>query len=294
MKIKKFAFAVFSSIIVLCALTGAVCAESADTGRRLFDEAGYFKDTKVEYNGTIYDGAEFLNDLLLEAEKEAGFYVAVLISDDIGENKSDRAVVDYADVYYEEQFGKNTDGILLFINMDNKYDWISTSGYCIQVFSDERIDWVFNVMGNSLDEEQFERTVELFAREVCYYASQGVPDGWYSQDRDNWSDPDDVRRQNETIGIITFLLIADVIIAFIVVKGVKAGYKISPARDAADYLNRSSVKYHQKSDTFIRTYVTSHRIESSSGGGRSGGRSGGSSTHRSSGGGSHGGGGRRR
>jgi uncharacterized protein len=284
---KNILTAVFVAVVALTALippAAETFAASVGTDKRLFDEAGLYEESSG-YGGE--ETAAALNRDLFEAGEKAGFYIAVLISADIGRNKSDRAVTDYADVYYEKQFGKNTDGILLFINMDTKYDWISTSGKCIDVFTDRRIDSIFDAMERSLKAGDFTAAIKIFRDKSASYAELGVPDGQYREQTD-----DERQKQTLVMNIVFFCLIADFIIAFIFVIGVKASYKISPVKDAGNYLDRSSVKYYQKSDTFIRVYVTKQRIDSSGGGG--GGTGGRSSVHTSSGGGTHGGGGRHR
>ena len=57
-------------------------------------------------------------------------------------------------------------------------------------------------------------------------------------------------------------LIINVIIVLCFVFGVKQSYKISKAKCAHDYLEQNSISYRQKSDTYIRTYVTKVRIQS--------------------------------
>ena len=64
------------------------------------------------------------------------------------------------------------------------------------------------------------------------------------------------------------MIIAMVIVSIIVICGFIFGviraYKIRPAKCAHDYLDRNSVHYRQKSDTYIRTYVNKVRIQTNS------------------------------
>ena len=98
---------------------------------------------------------------LVKAVEETGFSICVVITDNIGSDKSDRQVVDYADVYYEDYCGMNTDGILLLINNDTKYDWISTSGNCIDMFYDA-IDPIFDNIYDYIVDGNLEKAIYRF------------------------------------------------------------------------------------------------------------------------------------
>jgi len=65
--------------------------------------------------------------------------------------------------------------------------------------------------------------------------------------------------------VLEFLVIAfivTIVIIFAFIAGVKKTYKISKASCAQDYLDKQTIRYRQKSDTFIRSYVTKVRIQS--------------------------------
>ncbi|MCL2036389.1 MAG: hypothetical protein FWG83_03265 [Oscillospiraceae bacterium] len=66
-----------------------------------------------------------------------------------------------------------------------------------------------------------------------------------------------------TMIIIMVLATIGIILGFVF--GVKRSYKIRPVKFAHDYLDRDSIKYRQKSDTYIRTYVTKVKIQTNSG-----------------------------
>ena len=61
-----------------------------------------------------------------------------------------------------------------------------------------------------------------------------------------------------TMIIIMLIVTAVVIVGFIL--GVRASYKIRPVKSANNYLKRDTVKFRQKSDTYIRTRVTKVKI----------------------------------
>lgn len=228
---------------------------------------------------------------IVEAVEETGLSVCVVITDDIGPDKSDHEVVDYADVYYEKYCGRNTDGILLLINNDTKYDWISTSGKCIDMFYDA-IDPIFDDMYDYIVDGNFETAIYYFAKNVVYYSNQDYKHySNYGDDYDGYSDS--WGDYGEAISInLELLFIAGVFITIALVifsNVIKTGYSLNKNKSASPYQLKNSLTFSQKSDTYIRTYTTRTRVSSSSSGHSGGGRS-----HRSSGGGRHGGGGRRR
>lgn len=245
----------------------------------LFDEAGLFTDKE----------AAILDQLLRDTSADTGMNVAVLTTNDVGWDKSDSGVVDYADVFYEEHYGMDTDGILLLINNDTNYDVISTSGHAIRIFTDERVEAVFDYFWDYVLDGRYSKVVEGFCEAVAYYAGLGVPQGQYNYDRETGS----VDYYEETDRLTTYLtigLVSSAVFSGVVIFSVSGRYKLKPTRHAANYLDTKSVRLTQSTDTFIRRYVHKQKIVSDTnhGGG------GGSSTHRSSGGGTHGGGGRHR
>lgn len=247
----------------------------------LYDEAALFTNEQTQD----------LNKKLFETGEEVGFNVAFLTSNDVGNDKSDRGVANYADVYYDNRFGVNTDGILFLINEDTKYDYITTSGICIGYFTDARIDSMHDAIFPYIKIGDYAGAVNEFCRQVKNYAGAGKPSDYYEI-------PNTYHEYSEgkaSVEVNTFAVgigagaVLGIIVFITVCLVTRSRYRIKPARNAVDYLKHDSIRYRQRSDTFIRMYITKRKIEtqSSSGGG-------GSSTHTSSSGGSHGGGGHHR
>lgn len=290
-KIKKQIFTVFAVIISFAILsTFTLSAETEPDGKRLFDDKSVF--------GT--EECESLNALLLETEEETGFTVSLVVTDNVGGEKSDAGVVEYADLYYEKYFGIDTDGIFFIINDDTLYDYISTSGICIRYFTDERIDRVHQAVKPYLKDENYAGAVEKYAEQVLYYYKQGIPSNQHNNYEDgsvdyynkSYSEKKSEYTLEEQIlmGAAGGFVISLTIIIIMIVT-IKKRYEIKRAKNAVDYLDRSSIRYTQRSDTFVRKYINRRRIDTDS---HNGGGGGGSSVHTSSGGGSHGGGGSHR
>ncbi len=239
-------------------------------------------------NSLTFDEEDTVLTDIAEAVSNIGFNIGIVITDDIGSDKSDYGVMDFADVYYEEYCGQDTPGILLLINNDNKYDWISTSGKCIDMFYDKEDD-ILDALYSYLVDGNYNYACQRFVQEVKYYSGKDYESGGeYHFHFDS----------SETEGLFTFFIAAS-FVAFISItiflSVINANYKMKKNVTAANYKLLNSLSFSEKTDTFIRTYTTKRTVSSSSSSGsrRSGSRSSGRS-HRSSRGGRHGGGGRRR
>lgn len=252
---------------------------------------------------TIEEESELINEII-NAVQYKNFSIAVVITDDIGSDKSDYGVMDFADVYYEDYCGMDTDGILLLLNNDTKYDWISTSGICIDIF-EHYIDHIFDDIWDFVYNGEYANAVSGFCTSVVYYSDSPVyeyddddyyNDNYYNDDYYYNDDFDSYDIGGIIEGVFALLIFAGFFIAvgmIIFVAIINSSYKLKKNQGVADYLLKDSMVLTQQTDTYLRTYTTRTRVSSSGSGGSSH-RSGGSRSHRSSGGGRHGGGGRRR
>lgn len=249
--------------------------------------SGCYRESISDDTAALYDLDGSLSEaeekelfpIITELVREMGFSVCVVISDNVGESKTNAQVIDYADLLLESFCGIDGDGILLLINNDTKYDRISTSGRCIGLFSDRDIERIFDSFYDDLKDGNYYNAVYSFSKAVKRYS-----------DRDSAS-----ASFGELLGLVAFSapwwLFFPVIFTIVFVYNVKRRYDLRPQKGAGNYLVTDSIRYtEEKKDTFLRSYV---RVESSSSGSHSssGHRS---STHRSSSGGRHGGGGRHR
>lgn len=274
---KIFAFLICTAAALFTAsasLFSSVFAENYGN-TLVVDECGYFSEKDKQ-------------EILLHAQtfaNKSGFNVVILISDNVGRNKSDRAVVDYADVYYETLCGIDTDGILLLINLDTKYDYISTSGVCINYYSDQRIDSMFDWFFNDLKAERYKDAAIHFIDSADYYYRQGKANHQFElagRETDF----------SEIFVLFVFLAFFVVIVGCVIyVFNSKAHAIQKPMNNW--YTVKGSLLFTQATDTYLGTHTTRVYSPRSSGGGSHGG-GGHSSTHHSSGGGRHGGGGRHR
>lgn len=223
----------------------------------------------------------YLFSLICDTVDRVNFSVCVVFSSDIGSPKTDAQVTDYADLYCEALCGKEADAILLLINNDTKLDWISTSGRCIDIFTDARIERVFDDFYDQLKKGNFYEASARFCSSVSYYGS--------GYDDPSFSGTISFHFDGSTFLVILVFLGIVAVVILIFVDTVQKSYSVQAQKGAGQYVLKNSLNLEKNSDTFLRTYTTSYTVSS----GRSG-SSGRSSTHRSSSGGRHGGGGRRR
>ena len=227
-------------------------------------------------------------EILLSAQAfadKSGFNVIILITDNVGYDKSDRGVIDYADVYYETLCGIDTDGILLLINNDTKYDYISTSGACINYYSDARIDSMFDWFFDDIKAGRYKEAALHFIDSADFYYRQGKANNQF-EFAGKEMDP------SEIIVVLGFFGFSALVIGCIIYTANSKKHMIQkPMNDW--YVVKGSLLFSQATNTYVGTHTTRIYSPRSSGGGSHGG-GGHSSTHHSSGGGRHGGGGRHR
>lgn len=274
---RAFAFliSVTAMLLLTCfSVTPVVFAENGHNAI-VVDEFGYLSESDKK-------------EILLSAQTfadESGFNVVILISDNVGYDKSDRGVIDYADVYYERLCGVNTDGILLLINNDTKFDWISTSGVCINYYSDERIDHMFDWFFNDIKAGRYKEAAMHFIDSADYYYRKGKAN-YQFEFAGREFDPEEI------LATFAFLLFFAFVIGLVIYAANNKKHMIQrPSNNW--YVVKGSLLFSQATNTYLGTHTTRiYSPQNSGGGGSHGG--GHSSTHHSSGGGRHGGGGRHR
>ena len=222
-----------------------------------------------------------------DTSKQINMHVAVVIINDLGS----KTPMVYADDFYDEKYGINTDGVLLLINLDTGVDWISTSGTGLNYYSDARIDKMFDEMEAFMKIYDCYNESRVFLENCVSFYKDGIPDGHYIYD-DTTGEIIKSFGKKYNFAILGFGAIFGVTAAAISVGVIVSSYKLHAKTSATVYTSNDNTVFTAKDDRFLREYTTKSKIETSSGGGgRSGG---GSSSHRSSSGGRHGGGGRGR
>ena len=224
---------------------------------------------KGSYLCELYDFADELDRYEIEnierrlekTSEKTGLNLCVVVNNSI--EGGEYTYQDYADVFYEENFGINTDGICLFIRFAPNYVHFSTSGKA-QDYYNRHTDSILDGMVSDLRIHDVEGAVDKMCDDLEHY---------YRVDNLKWL-------FFSLAGLIIGIGIGTAIL-FIV----RGKYRKYAASGTVKYIDKSQTNFTERSDVFIRQYTSKVKITSesdSSGGG----------SHTSSGGGSHGGGGR--
>lgn len=249
----------------------------ADSGKviRIIDDYDHISAANEK---TLLEKAQQLSD-------KTGFNIIIVVSDDIGSPKTDSHVIAYADDIYDDLCGINTDGVLLLINNDTKYDWISTSGSAINYLSDPRIDSIYDTITPELKDGNYGQAAYYFLYKVETYYDLGKANS-QTELFGLEIDPDAI------IGFVVVFGFIPIIVTIAVYGANARQYKLAKPSTAV-YMVKNSLYFIQNTDTYIGTNVQRTYSPRSSGSSGHGG-SHHSSTHHSSSGGRHGGGGRHR
>lgn len=272
------------ALLLIGNVVGTLAAQA-----RVYDDAALFTaDEAAQLEATIAG---------LRAEYEQDF-VVVTTADAGG-----KTAQEYADDFYDNGGfgeGKNLDGMLFLIDMDNREIYVSTSGITIRYLTDERIEEILDAAYGEVVDGNYYAAADRALTKAGELIGEGIEKGQYNYD----SETGKISRPASyyILRLIRALLIgaaAGGIACLIVV----VSYKSKDKRGARSYVQ--NFQAGTQADQFLNQTVTHRMIPktpppSSSGGSRSGSSSshrssspGRSTTHHSSGGRSHGGGGRK-
>ena len=223
----------------------------------------------------LVDNADLLDEMeenllaskLQDISNRYGCPVAVLTVDDYDWSDAQ----DYADIYFEEHYGFNADGVVFFIAMETREWHVSTSGRVIDVVSAKRLGRIENEVVPYLSSESYYTAFVKYAELMDVFLAD--PTGENDPvEPINWSGP------------IILSIIVGLLFGAIRISGLKSQMKSVVANNqAGEYVKEGTFNLVKSSDTFLYRTVsrTARQTSSSSGGG----------SHHSSSGGSHGGGG---
>lgn len=248
-------------------------------------------------------------ELLGNASDEIGMNIGIWLgSEPMGASDT----VAFCDNTYDEQFGVDTDGVFLYLDLSGEadlYDYISTSGkgqfYYANFEDDDRIREIFDDMNPYLSrgKEDVVHAISVFCDDLKFYAQAGAPDEtYYVYDSNNEVylilEDNEVRRVSELPDDYTATVSWSMIVCISLLIGVITGgltllvicraYRFKEAGSMRHYLENGKVQFTIRQDLFLRQYRSRTKISSDSS------SHGGGFSHSSASGGSHGGGGNHR
>ena len=256
-------------LISVCGL----CAE-AD---RVFDNADLFTEFEIQQ----------ITERISSFQHETGMDFVVL-TNDIPHDNEISAIAD--DFYDENNFGLDEDksGVLYYIDMSERWHYLSTTGAMIDYLTDSRIDTLIDTATPYLSASSYADGVIEMINHVQKYIDSGIPEGQFRYDvltGKRYTSRHKVLTSSELF--ISAVISAVVMLIFVFC--VKARYSLAGSTYSYDFTGNTDVSITAQKDQYIRTTVT--RIKKPDPRRFSGSGGGGSGTHFGSSGTSHGGGG---
>ena len=280
-------FLVFTMMLVLFGCGTAFAAESVPEKMRVYDQADLFS----------YDEEMELASKISELQETMDMGLAVVTTED-----NSGSARDYADDFYEQYeigTGKNHDGALFLIDMENGELWISTEGKMIRYLTDDRINEILDASIEYAYEGEFYESAYVFLNGVENFYEKGIQADQYNYDTETGKV--DKYKSIQWYEFLIAFVIASAAGGIAVVTVLRDyGMKNEGSRMASNF----RLSYRKDSaftlgnvlaDVLLNTYVTRTVIRTQNNQGSGGGvpRGGRSSTHRSGSGRVHGGGGRK-
>ncbi len=271
-------------LLLLSLLCVPACAEHAP----VLDHAGVYTDQEIAEMETI------INELISAYQMDIG----VLTTRDVPDSQGDDSVtVRYADDFFDLNgygMGEDRAGVLFILDMQNRYNYLSTAGTMADYLNDHRISEILDSAEESLYEGNYGEAMLAQLRKLGQFLREGIEEGQFRYDQETGRRLtglyNKLTNAEAVVSVLAGLIVACiayfVIQCFYLLKGKTYKYPLN-----ADNV---SVNMTKNEEQFLRETVSRSRISTDSGSGsRSGGGGGrGSSMHTSSSGISHGGGGR--
>ena len=245
--------ALFLVIFTVFSLCAASLVNAA--GTLLVDEADLLTDSEESK----------LNSILDEISQRQKFDIVIVTVDSLDGRRAQAYADDYFD-YNGYGQGENRDGVLILVSMKNR-DWaVSTSGFGMDVFSDDELDDVEYYCVSLLSEGDYYGAFTEFAQMTDEFITL------------------EIEGEPFTFGLNLFISVAiGFVIAFIIVSSMKSKLKTVRRQPTANaYTKEGSMNINESRDLYLYSHLSrrpkpkdnengSHRSSSGrSHGGRSG------------------------
>lgn len=294
--------------IVLIILSYVLATLPAFRGKNL--RVPYNKDEAVAMvmdDKGLFDSKQIkeLNNTLKSCSEELEMSIIVYVS---GTYISDEDTPEKTGNIYDIELGKdNVDGLLLYLDVSGKspaYDYLSCAGKAGIIFDEDEREKILDEVGAYLpasdlepDPKMFKEAIEQFCLILATHNDHyKVSKLGFEKDKvkglyffDTGSEFYVTEQMAPGALLIRFILSFGIgfLITVIVYFVTKKKYRFKNQTNPSVYVSSDRSTFSERSDTFIRTYTTKHKIESSSsggghrsGGGHSGGGHVGSGRHR--------------
>ena len=203
---------------------------------------------------------------------------------------------EYASDFYDyNRFGVGTErsGIIVVIDMGNRYQFFETSGSSILVFDDQIISSINDSAASYLSEEKYYEAFNSYLNDIKEYSASGTSESninfCIDENGEYYKCKEDEEKKKEVNWFVS--LLTGAVGSFVSIFAHTKKYKgVHLATNANTYLKDSTVD--NKVDQFMTTFTSRARISDTSNNGGGPSLGGGSSVFKGSSGRTHGGGGR--
>lgn len=253
----------------------------------IIDDYGFYDDDKLDE----------LDELIRDTAEEIEMNVIVYLSGSSGYYRTDGDIDDYAAQRYDDICGKDTDGVFLYLDICGKspaYDLLSCSGKAGVIYGRDVVSIVETAnsnlppSGHSISENQLDSAIETFCYTIQSRYENYKPNS-FRWEHDKYTGKYFYYKNGEfyvtkkappvlRLIILGVASVIGAVIAIICYYAIRSKYKFKTSANPGIYVAHGETHFTEQSDTFIRSYVTKRKIESSSssgGGGGSGRSSGG-------------------
>lgn len=247
-----------------------------------------------EYSGIVdtvdlLDSSEFdeMEELIKDTAEETDLNILVILGDVyLGEERA----FELSYQMYCEAFGEYTDGVLLYLDLagySTASDAMYFSGKAHLMYQD-RLDDMFDSLyihlpksGEEIYSLDFMDGITTFCKDIERYEKKFKPNlfkyeknslgGNYTYMRGDTLHITTSKAPGARFKVMLIASLVGVALALIIYLSIKKNYTFKNSANPSVYVAHGETRYSEKSDTYIRTYTTRHRIQSSSGGSRGGG-----------------------
>ncbi|MBP5684588.1 MAG: TPM domain-containing protein [Bacilli bacterium] len=260
------------------------------------DRLDHIKKTKyVDAKEKIYDFSDILTEdeekelkgLIDEYYKKTGFEI-VILTDNVAYIKDSENTVYAEDFYDYNDFGledKYYSGVIIFRNTyENPYYEMVATGKA-QIYyplkenalinNDDMldIDYILDSIYDEISGKQYLSGFKHFISILNTMYDSGIPremEGYTLDDTGHLVPPEKPPEEYKTP---TILMLISSIVGTSIFTGVnvKKNKMVKHEYDADNYLDHSTINYTKRTDTFVNSVVTHHRISTDSGGSGGGG-----------------------
>ncbi len=250
-----------------------------------------------------------ITEIVQETAEKLEMNIFIYAAGDSDRYRSDYEIECFADDFFDEIYGENADGVFYYMDLSGRspaYDYISTSGKAVLIYQ-KKIEDMFDYINKYLPSSQqtvyaedIQNAVQAFLSILKTYSDIQPNPFEYYHDKSSgkymfMKNGEFVVSEHKpiifNILVLAVCLVAGLIVSVIVFFVTKSRYKFKKSQNSNVYVKHEKTVFRRSTDTFLRTYTTKHKIETSSNNGsRSSGGSGGGHSHS----GGHGGGGRHR